>query len=108
MNILNDRDGSGDDVLYCRDTDSMHKVVGTVYSRDPEGNLVTDDSGFMKTTGLSISFDMEKTWYPVTYSEVINEASDLGIWMTKPGFSEKIQGQCSALCFDPGNRKGCI
>ena len=78
MNILNDRDGSGDDVLYCRDTDSMHKVVGTVYSRDPEGNLVTDDSGFVKTTGLSIFFDMEKTWYPVTYNDVINEASDLG------------------------------
>ena len=78
MNILNDRDGSGDDVLYFRDTDSMHKVVGSVYSRDSEGNLVNDDSGFMKTTGLSIFFDMEKTWYPVTFSEVIDEASDLG------------------------------
>ncbi len=78
MNILNDRDGSGDDVIYCRDTDSMHKAVGAVYSRDAKGNLVNDDSGYMKTSGLSIFFDMEKTWYPVTYSEVINAASDLG------------------------------
>ena len=78
MNILNDRDGSGDDVLYCRDTDSMHKGVGAVYSRDSEGNLISDDSGFMKTTGLSIFLDMENTWYPVTYSETIDEASDLG------------------------------
>ena len=56
----------------------MHKAVGTVYARDPEGNLVIYDSGFMKTTGLSIFLDMEKTWYPVTYSEAIDEASDLG------------------------------
>ncbi len=78
MNILNDRDGSNDDVLYCRDTDSMHKSVGSVYSRDSEGNLVSDDSGFAKTTGLSIFFDMEKTWYPITFSKVINAASKLG------------------------------
>ena len=70
--ILNDRDGSGDDVLYSRDTDSMHKAVGTIYTRDAEGKLVRDDSGFVKSTGLSIFFDMEQSWHSPFYSKAID------------------------------------
>ena len=78
MNILNDRDGSGDDVLYSRDTDSMHKAVGTIYTRDTEGKLFRDDSGFLKSTGLSIFFDMEQSWFSPFYSRAVDGCLALG------------------------------
>jgi len=78
MNILNDRDGSGDGVLYSRDTDSMHKAVGTIYTRDTEGKLFRDDSGFLKSTGLSIFFDMEQSWFSPFYSRADDGCLALG------------------------------
>ena len=78
MSILNDRDGSGDDVLYSRDTDSMHKAVGSFYTRDAEGKLVPGESGFVKSTGLSVFFDMEQTCHPVFYSQAIDGCLALG------------------------------
>ena len=78
MNILNDRDGSGDDVLYSRDTDSMHKAVGPIYTRNADGKLVRDDSGFVKSTGLSIFFDMEQSWHSPFYSNAIDGCIALG------------------------------
>ena len=78
MNILNDRDGSGDDVLYSRDTDSMHRAIGTFYTRNAEGKLVTDENGFLKTHGLSICFDRAQTWYPVTFSNAVDGCVALG------------------------------
>ena len=78
MNILDDRDGSGDDVLYSRDTDSMHKAVGAYYTRDAEGKLATDENGFLKTHGLSVFFDRAQTWYPVTFSQAVDGCAALG------------------------------
>ena len=78
MSILNDRDGSGDDVIYSRDTDSMHKAAGMFYTRDAEGRLASSDSGFLKTYGLSIFFDRAQTWYPVTFSEAVDGCAALG------------------------------
>ena len=78
MSILNDQDGSGDDVLYSRDSDSMHKAVGTFYTRDAEGKLVPDESGFVKSTGLSVFFDMEQSCHPVFYSQAIDGCLALG------------------------------
>jgi hypothetical protein len=78
MSILNDRDGSGDDVLYSRDTESMHKAESNFYTRDAEGKLANDESGFLKTCGLSMFFDMEKTWYPVTFSSAVEGCAALG------------------------------
>ena len=78
MSILNDRDGSGDDVLYSRDTDSMHKAAGTFYARDAEGKLATDETGFLKTHGLSVFFDRTQTWYPVTFSNAVDGCVALG------------------------------
>ena len=78
MNILDDRDGSGDDVLYSRDTDSMHKAVGAFYTRDAEGKLATDENGFLKTHGLSVFFDRVQTWYPVTFSKAVDGCAALG------------------------------
>ena len=78
MNILNDQDDSGDDVLYNRDTDSMHKAVSSFYTRDAEGKLAADDSGFLKTCGLSLFFDMEKTWYPFHYNAAVDGCVALG------------------------------
>ena len=78
MKILNDRDGSGDDVLYSRDTESMHKAESNFYTRDAEGKLANDESGFLKTCGLSMFFDMEKTWYPVTFSSAVEGCAALG------------------------------
>ena len=78
MNILNDQDGSGDDILYSRDTDSMHKAVGSFYTRDAEGKLAPGESGFVKSTGLSVFFDMEQTCHPVFYSQAIDGCLALG------------------------------
>lgn len=78
MNILNDRDGSGDDVVYSRDTDSMHKAAGNFYTRDAEGKLVSGESGFLKTYGLSMLFDRAQTWYPVSFSEAVDGCAALG------------------------------
>ncbi len=78
MNILNDRDGSGDDVIYSRDTHSMHKAAGAFYTRDAEGKLISDDSGFLKTYGLSIFFDRALAWYPVTLSGAVDGCAALG------------------------------
>ena len=78
MNILDDRDGSGDDVLYSRDTDSMHKAIGTFYTRDAEGKLVTDENGLLKTHGLSVFFDRLQTWYPFTFSNTVDGCAALG------------------------------
>ena len=78
MAILNDRDGSGDDVLYSRDTASSHKAVGTIYTRDAEGKLIRDDSGFVKSTGLSIFFDMEQSFHSPNYGRAIEQCLALG------------------------------
>ena len=78
MNILNDRDNSGDDVIYSRDTHSMHRAVGAFYTRNAEGKLIHDDSGFLKTYGLSIFFDRAQSWYPVVLSEAVNGCAALG------------------------------
>ena len=78
MNILNDRDGSGDDVLYSRDTDSIHKATGVFYTRDAEGALAADESGFLKTCGLSLFFDRVQSWYPVAFSETVDGCVALG------------------------------
>ena len=78
MNVLNDRDGSGDDILYSRDTASMHKAVGPIYARDAEGKLVRDDSGYVKSTGLSIYFDTKQSWHSVFYGKAIEECLELG------------------------------
>ena len=78
MDILNDQDGSGDDVLYNRDTDSVHRSAGSFYKRNAEGKLVSDDSDFLKTCGLSIFFDMVQSWYPVAFSEAVEGCAALG------------------------------
>lgn len=67
-----------DDVLYSRDTDSMHKAAGTFYARDAEGKLATDETGFLKTHGLSVFFDRTQTWYPVTFSSAVDGCAALG------------------------------
>ena len=78
MSILNDRDGSGDDVLYSRDTNNVHKATGSFYTRDAEGKLVRNDSGFLKSTGLSIFFDMGLSWLSPYYSSAIDGCLALG------------------------------
>ena len=76
--ILSDRDGSGDDVLYSRDTNSIHKATGTFYSRDAEGRLFRDDSGYLKATGLSVFFDTATSWQTPYYSDAIDGCFALG------------------------------
>ena len=76
--ILSDRDGSGDDVLYSRDTNSIHKATGTFYSRDAEGKLFRDDSGYLKATGLSVFFDTATSWQTPYYSDAIDGCVALG------------------------------
>ena len=78
LGILSDRDGSGDDVLYSRDTNSIHKAAGSFYTRDAEGRLFRDDSGYLKATGLSIFFDTAQTWQTPYYSEAIDGVLALG------------------------------
>lgn len=76
--ILNDQDGSGDDVLYSRDTNSIHKATGNFYTRDAEGRLFRDDSGYLKATGLSIFFDTATSWQTPYYSDAIDGCLALG------------------------------
>ena len=76
--ILSDRDGSGDDVLYSRDTNSIHKATGNFYTRDAEGRLFRDDSGYLKATGLSVFFDTATSWQTPYYSDAIDGCIALG------------------------------